>query len=112
MSYSTTKDLTDGEKLDLILSKLAGMETRLTALESQVANGACQPLDQVIRETVQARDALNERMDKLEGRLNRIEQEVRLFGRKMEVFNEELLELLRGHREAEDRLSDIERNRR
>lgn len=101
MTEDNTKDLTDGEKLNLILAKLDAFDTRLTALEAQ-GTGTTRPLlDRIIQETVTTREALMERLEK-------VEKEVRLFGRKMDVFNEELLQLRHGQREIDERVSVIE----
>jgi hypothetical protein len=64
-----TADLTMNEKLDRILRRLA-------ALESQGANTTRQLFDQIIKEMGETRDALTERMDRMEGRLQHIESQL------------------------------------
>ncbi|HKQ72133.1 MAG TPA: hypothetical protein VJ810_00290 [Blastocatellia bacterium] len=98
---ATTADLTMNEKLDRILAELSDLKTRLSAVETQGAGTTRPLLDKIIQETVATRDALIERLEK-------VEKEVRLFGDKMDNFNAELLQLRRGQREVEDRLIEIE----
>ena len=57
-----TADLTMNEKLDRILRRLA-------ALESQGANTTRPLLDQIIKEMAETREALTERLDRMEERL-------------------------------------------
>jgi hypothetical protein len=57
-----TADLTMNEKLERILQRLA-------ALESQGANTTRPLLDQIIKEMVETREALTERLDRMEVRL-------------------------------------------
>jgi hypothetical protein len=64
-----TADLTMNEKLDRILRRLA-------ALESQGANTTRHLFDQIIKEMGETRDALTERMDRMEGRLQHIESQL------------------------------------
>jgi hypothetical protein len=66
-----TADLTMNEKLDRILRRLA-------ALESQGANTTRPLADQIIEEMVETRDALTERMDRMEGRLQHIESQLEM----------------------------------
>jgi phage shock protein A len=76
---------------------------RLARLEAQAeerSNTTRPLLDQIIKETISTREALIERLEK-------VEKEIRLFGRKMDIFNEELLELRHGHRELEEQVSEI-----
>jgi len=47
--------------------------------------------------------------DGLTARLGKLEKEVKLFGRKMDIFNEEHLQLQHGHRDHEERLTELER---
>lgn len=86
MTEDPTKDLTDGEKLNLILFELRELKTtagaldaRLTALEAQGVNITRPLLDQIIKEVIETREMLTERMDRMEGRLQHIESQLQNF---------------------------------
>jgi hypothetical protein len=79
---ANTADLTMNEKLDRVLQRLA-------ALESQGANTTRSPLDQIVKEMVETREMLIERIAGVEktlaGRLDRIEK-------RLEVVTLDLIE--------------------
>ncbi len=106
MTEDPTKDLTDSEKLNLILAKLGDLDTRLTALETQ-GTGTTRPLlDQIIKEMVTTRDTLAERIDGVEkaltARLDRIERQLR-------VLTEDVINVRADQRRLEDRIDEKER---
>jgi hypothetical protein len=68
---ANTADLTMNEKLDRILQRLA-------ALESQGANTSRPLLDQIIKEMIETRDALTERIDRMEGRFQHVESQLEM----------------------------------
>lgn len=122
MNEENTADLTTDETLRLILTELrelkatvGGLDARVAALEarSEERSNTTRPLiERAIAEMIQTREMLIERFDgqdaRIVERLERVEREVRLFGRKMDIFNEELLELRHGHREVEERVNALE----
>jgi hypothetical protein len=101
MTDDNTTDLTDSEKLNLILEHLAQLEARTEAQAEDGANVTRPLFERAIAEMVQTREVVIERLE-------RVEKEIRLFGRKMDIFNEELLGLRHGHRELEERVSALE----
>ncbi len=104
MTEDNTTDLTADEKLDLILGRLARLEE-----QAEERTNTTRPLlDLAIQEMIRTRETLIEQNAQIASRLERVEREVRLFGRKMDIFNEELLELRHGHRELEERVSALE----
>lgn len=99
---ANTADLTMDEKLDRILTKLADVETRLGALETQ-GTGTTRPLlDQILQEMIQTRDTLTERLDG-------VEKELRSIDRKFDVFNKEMLGMKADIRDFDERLTELER---
>ena len=86
---ANTADLTMNEKLDRILQLLA-------ALESHGANTTRPLLDQIIKEMVVTRDALTERMDRMEGRLQHIESQ-------LEMLTLGMMEVRANQRRLDDR---------
>jgi len=85
---ANTADLTMNEKLDRILQ-------RLTALESQGANTTRPLLDQIIKEMVQTRETLTERLDRIEAQLR--------------VLTQDVMHVRTDQQRLEDRMDAIER---
>ncbi len=101
MTEDNTADLTTDEMLRMILERLTRLEAQAQAQAEERTNTTRPLLDRAIAEMIQTREVLIERLE-------RVEKEIRLFGRKMDIFNEELLELRHGHREVEERVSALE----
>jgi GTP1/Obg family GTP-binding protein len=101
MTDENTADLTTDELLRMILARLDRLEAQAQAQAEERANTTRPLFERAIAEMIQTREALIERLE-------RVEKEIRLFGRKMDIFNEELLELWHGHREVEERVSALE----
>jgi phosphopantothenate synthetase len=80
---ANTADLTIGEKLDRILQ-------RLTALESQGAGTTRPLLDQIIKEMVETRETLNQRLDGMDARLATLEQESKVIRRELGLPREDV----------------------
>jgi chromosome segregation ATPase len=99
---ANTADLTPNEKLDQVLRKLGDLDARLAALESQGTNTTRPLLDQIIKETVQTRETLTERMDGMDARLERIEKQ-------LEVMTLDVMRVRADQRRLEDRIDDVER---
>ena len=85
-----TRDLTDGEKLNLILADLGDVRARLTALEAQGANTTRPLLDQLIKEVTGTRDMLAERIDGIEKELAEVRRDLRSIDRKFDILNREI----------------------
>jgi hypothetical protein len=96
---ANTADLTMNEKLDRILQRLA-------ALESQGANSTRPLLDQIVKELVETREMLMERIGGVEktltDRLDRIEK-------RLEVVPLDLMETRADQRRLTERMDDLER---
>lgn len=108
MTDENTADLTTDEILRMILERLTRLEAQAQAQAEERANTTRPLLDRAIAEMVQTRGMLTDQIGQIAARLERVEREIRLFGRKMDIFNEELLELRHGHREVEERVSGLE----
>jgi hypothetical protein len=80
---ANTADLTQDEKLDRVLSRLA-------ALEAQGANMTRPLLNQLIQEMTQTRDVLTERLDGMDGRLAALEQESKIIRRELGLLREDI----------------------
>lgn len=112
MSEDPTRDLTMDEKLNLILQRLA-------ALEAQGANTTRPLLDQLIKEMVETREALTERIDsieremiqtrdKLTERIVAVEKELRSMNHQLEGVAVNWMKMQGAIREHAERLSDLE----
>ncbi len=65
MTEDNTANLTIDEKLNLVLSELANIKTRLTALETQ-SSGTTRPLlDKIVVEVIETRERLLEEITTL-----------------------------------------------
>lgn len=90
---ANTADLTMDEKLDRVLTKLADIETRLGALETQ-GTGSTRPLlDQIIREVVDTRDRLVEEIATLRGEFNVITADLIALRARGDRFDRRLSEI-------------------
>ncbi|MCG3159733.1 MAG: hypothetical protein JMDDDDMK_00748 [Acidobacteria bacterium] len=104
-----TRDLTDGEKLNLILADLGDVRARLTALEAQGANTTRPLLDQLIKEVTGTRDMLAERIDGIEKELAEVRRDLRSIDRKFDILNREIFAMKADSQEHADRLAELER---
>ncbi len=98
MSNDTTKDLTDSEKLNLILARLDTVEA--------ILNDRLQDTRPFLQNLHAFVDQMNQDM---KDRFDRIEKELRSMNRKFEVFNEEMLDMKTDLKDFNARLSDVER---
>ncbi len=64
---ANTADLTIDEKLDRILSDLAEVKNRLSALETQSVHTTRPLFDQMVREVVETRNRITEELATLRG---------------------------------------------
>lgn len=101
MSEDITKDLTTGEKIDLILFKVASIETRLTALESAAEDRT--------RETRPKLDIIIKEISDLNERMAGVETTLRSIDRKFDVLNREIFAMKTDIREHDERLTELER---
>jgi len=101
MTDNPTKDLTDSEKLNLILAKLGDLDARLIALESVAEDRARETrpkLDLIIAELADLREGQKDAAR----RLDRIEAQLR-------VLTEDVLNVRADQRRLEDRMDNVER---
>lgn len=108
MTDDPTKDLTDGEKLNLILAKLSDVETRLARLEAQAEDRSRETrpkLDLIIKEVADVRADVNE----LKEGQNRLEKELRLMNRKFDALNKDMLTMKADLGDFDERLTELER---
>jgi ABC-type transporter Mla subunit MlaD len=98
---ANTADLTINEKLDRILSRLDALEAKA----DDRANTTRPLLDQIIKEMVQTRETLSERIDGVErslaARLDRIEKQLR-------VMTQDIMQVRTDQQSLEDRMDDLE----
>lgn len=98
---ANTADLTINEKLDRILKRLDALEARA----DDRANTTRPLLDQIIKEMVQTRETLSERIDGVErslaARLDRIEKQLR-------VMTQDIMQVRTDQQSLEDRMDDLE----
>lgn len=92
---ANTADLTIDEKLDLILK-------RLGALEAQSAGNTRPLLDQILKEMISTRDALQERMAA-------VEKEMRSMSHRLDAVAVNWLKTQGDIREHDERLTELER---
>jgi septal ring factor EnvC (AmiA/AmiB activator) len=108
MTEDPTKDLTDGEKLSLILTKLSDVETRLAKLEAQAEDRSRETrpkLDLIIKEVADVRSDVGE----LKEGQSRLEKELRSTNRKFDVLNKDLLAMKADLRDFDERPTELER---
>lgn len=90
------------EKLDQILQ-------RLSALESQ-GTGTTRPLlDQIIKEMIETRETLTDRLDGMDGRLAMLEQESKIIRRELGLLREDVRNERMARAELQERVEQIER---
>lgn len=98
MNEDRTKDLTLDEKLDLILTRLAALET-----QSEERSNTTRPLlDRAIQEMIQTREIVVERFDRLEERMANLE-------RKFDILVDDSITLRAQQKSFEKRLNALER---
>lgn len=101
MADDPTKDLTDGEKLSLILINLSGVETRLATFEAQAEDRSRETrpkLDLIIKEISDLREGMAD-----------IRKDLRSIDRKFDVFNKDMLAMKADLRDFDERLTELER---
>ncbi len=114
MSEEITKDLTQDEKLDLILSRLTAIETRLTAVEDRNASLEAK-VDERLRDTRPIWEAIQAQNERIIERVTRIEEQnaemaktLRLIEKQQGLLNRDFLRF-RGEQEVlEDRIHALE----
>jgi low affinity Fe/Cu permease len=99
---ANTSDLTVDEKLDQVLRKLSDLDAKVATLESQ-GTGTTRPLlDRILKEMIETRETLTERIAALE-------QESKTIRREMGLLREDI----RGERlhraELAERVEELER---
>ena len=101
MTEDNTKDLTTDEKLDSILSKLANVETRLSALEAVAEDRA--------RETRPKLDLIIKEISDANERLTAVEKELRSINRQFETFAIDHMKMRADIRGIDARVIELER---
>jgi len=96
-----TADLTMNEKLDRVLRRLA-------ALEAQGANTTRPLLDQLIKEVIQTRETLTERLDGMDARLAALEQEAKIIRQELGLLREDVRNEWMARAEPADRVEQVE----
>ncbi|HEU0179466.1 MAG TPA: hypothetical protein VFV58_34980 [Blastocatellia bacterium] len=104
MTEDSTKDLTDSEKLSLILTKLSDVETRLAKLEAQAENRSRETrpkLDLIVKEVADVSELKEEQ--------SRMEKELRSMNRKFDVFSKDMPAMKADLRDFDEPLTELER---
>jgi septal ring factor EnvC (AmiA/AmiB activator) len=101
MNGENSKDLTDSEKLDLILAELADLRTRVVKLEFFAEDRS--------RDTRPMLDRIHKEIADTHIEVKEVKDRVIRMERKLDVLNSDVLELRAADREFEQRLTVIER---
>jgi len=96
-----TADLTMNEKLDRILR-------RLSTLEAQGAKTTRPLLDQLIKEVIQTRETLTERLDGIDASLAALEQEANIIRQELGLLREDVRNERMTSAEPADRVEQVE----
>lgn len=100
MSEENTKDLTQDEKLDLLISEMQRANLRLAVLETFVEDRS--------RDTRPKLDLIHKELDDARQELREIKDRVSRLDRKFDVVLSDLTELRAAQRDVENRVSIIE----
>ena len=99
MSEDKTQQLPD-DGVRLILARLDSMDARLTSLEEKV--------DRRLQETRPIWEQVLSRLTDVEKRLEKVEDEVYTFSRKMRVYYNDLLKMQDKQEDFDERLKQVE----
>ncbi|MFN7945570.1 MAG: hypothetical protein U0Z53_09470 [Blastocatellia bacterium] len=134
MSEDSTKNLTTGDLLRLILSRLDSVERRLDSMDQRIAALEAKSCDTkpiweqalagimelrqeavVVNQRLQRLEAevalMGQRLAGIESRLDKMEKNYRWLGNKVDLFNQELIEQRDVYRHFEERLTELEKPR-
>jgi septation ring formation regulator EzrA len=95
---ANTADLTINEKLDRILSRLEALEAKA----DDRANTTRPLLDQLVKEMVQTRETLTER-------IGAVEKELRSINHRLAIFSEDINRVRGEMRDIDSRVDELER---
>jgi septal ring factor EnvC (AmiA/AmiB activator) len=99
-----TAGLTDSEKLDRILARLAALDAR----SDDRARETRPILDQLIKEMTQTRDILIERIDAVEKEMAEVRKDLRRMDRTFSMFAVDHTRMRADIRDFDERLTDLE----
>ena len=106
-----TKDLADGEKLNLILAELADLRqwrARVDAFMEDRSRDTSPMLERIHKEVADTRLEMNERFQQVEGRLDALEKAARLTNHKIDELALNILDTRAVQRELGHRVDALE----
>lgn len=111
MTDEVTKDLTDSEKLNLILAELADLRTwraKVDAFMEDRSRDTRPKLEMLHKEIADTRTEARERFDQVDVRLTAIEREVKTIRREIGLLREDIWGERKERAELAERVSALE----
>lgn len=112
MNEENTRDLTDSEKLNLILAELAdlrGWRVKVDAFIEDRSRDTKPILNQIHKEIADTRLEMRERFEQVEERLTRTSEDAKGSHRLARLLHEDLLRMRANHEELRERVTELER---